>query len=540
MRQPRRFSKIVFVLVLAVFALAMPSFGQISLPPGAIGIHTPSAMQPYTSSCPLWRTDNTFQSTIRLTNMLAVANMTASVTLYLADGTPYPLAPTTIPASGVAVINVNQVLVSAPANIASHISTYGSATMSYQWDWQGAVMATLSSLDTTRSLQYVYPFIFPGSSTMSGPMTFQGLWWKPTPASYLFVALSNSTAAPVDASIAILGATGASKGTQQVTVPAHGTSMARVDPPAGLNMGGIQVQYSGGMEDVMVASGIEDDAAGFSAKLPMAMPMMSASSTKTQSFQFASVGIMNGPADTMMGFPNGTTFTPYAYFRNVSSSLIALQPSVNWMNGSSPQNVSLAAVTLQPGQSSQVAFPSFPGGPPMSVNLAYTFSGSVDDIIAATGSVDQTGNYVFAVEPHGVGQHGGVSSVYWAYGGGLDTMYTLWNPLSVAQQMQLILVASSGVTIYAMPIRLAPGASQTVDLFELFSMGAADSAGRVMPRGPMQGSAILTGPKNDTTDRLTIVMAGGIYNSKTATCGETCETCDGFTSASVSPSPRWH
>jgi hypothetical protein len=33
---------------------------------------------------------------------------------------------------------------------------------------------------------------------------------------------------------------------------------------------------------------------------------------------------MNGPADTMMGFPTGTTFTPYAYFRNVSSSPTAL------------------------------------------------------------------------------------------------------------------------------------------------------------------------------------------------------------------------
>lgn len=71
MRQPRRFSKILLVLVLAIFALAIPSFGQISLPAGATGIHTPTAMQSYTSSCPLWRTDNTFQSTIRLTNMLA-------------------------------------------------------------------------------------------------------------------------------------------------------------------------------------------------------------------------------------------------------------------------------------------------------------------------------------------------------------------------------------------------------------------------------------------------------------------------------------
>jgi len=246
---------------------------------------------------------------------------------------------------------------------------------------------------------------------------------------------------------------------------------------------------------------------------------------------------MNGPADTMMGFPKATVFTPYAYFRNVSSSPKVVQPSLNWMNGSSPQSANLPAITLQPGQSGQVAVPPSPGLTPESLNLAYTFTGAVDDLIAATGSVDQTGNYVFAVEPHGVGQHGGVSSVYWAYGGGLDTMYTVWNPLSVAQQMQLILVGDTGATIYSVPIRLAPGASQTIDLYELFAVGAADAAGRVMPRGPMQGNAILTGPKNDTTERLTVVISGGIYNSKTATCGETCETCDGFTSVSASPDP---
>ena len=175
----RLLSHLTFLRLLVYAGIALPgsSPGQISLPPGAVGIYTPSKIQAFVSSCPLWRTDGGFQSTIRLTNMLAVANMSATVTLYMADGTPYPLAPAKIPASGVAVINVNQALASAPATIAKHLSTFGSATMTYNWDWQGAVMATMSSLDTTRSLQYVYPFMFPGSpSTMSGPMTFQGLW----------------------------------------------------------------------------------------------------------------------------------------------------------------------------------------------------------------------------------------------------------------------------------------------------------------------------------------------------------------------------
>jgi hypothetical protein len=231
---------------------------------------------------------------------------------YFGDGTPYILAPTRIPASGVAVINVNQALLSAPPSIASHISAFGSATVSYNYDWQGAIMATLSLLDTPRSLQYVYPFMFPHPSSMSGPMTLQGLWWKPTTASFLFVAATNATTSPVDASVVLLDAAGASKSTQQTLIPARGTSVTRVDIPAGVSMGGVQVQYSGGMEDVLVASGIEDDTAGFSANLPMAVPAMAAA-TQPQSFQFASVGIMNGLADTMMGFPTGTKFTPCAY-----------------------------------------------------------------------------------------------------------------------------------------------------------------------------------------------------------------------------------
>jgi hypothetical protein len=181
--------------------------------------------------------------------------------------------------------------------------------------------------------------------------------------------------------------------------------------------------------------------------------------------------------------------------------------------------------------------PAFSGRPPDSLNFVYSFSGSLDGILVATGSVDQTGNYVFAVEPHGVGQHGGVSSVYWAYGGGLDTMYTVWNALSIVQQVQLLLVGDNGVLLCSIPIRLAPGASQTVDIFELVMSGAPDSAGRIMPRGSMQGSALLTGPKNDTTERMTVVIAGGIYNSKTATCGTTCETCLGSTTVSASPDP---
>lgn len=205
------------------------------------------------------------------------------------------------------------------------------------------------------------------------------------------------------------------------------------------------------------------------------------------------------------------------------------------MAGGVAQRLDLAELTLQPGQARPVAIPAFPGGAPEAFNFSFSFNGMAQDVLAVTTSVDATGSYVFTVEPHGVGRSAGVSSVYWTYGRGFDTMYTLWNPLSIAQQAELLLVASDGRLLYSVPVRLAAGATMMVDLFDLYSSGKADAAGRVMPPGPTEGSALLTGPKNDTTERFTIALSGGVYNAASATCGPTCETCDGFTNVSMSP-----
>src|ERR1700693_1676899 len=172
----------LFTVCLSV-AFAASISAQVSLPPGASGIYTPTKMQQFVSLCPVWRTDGGFQSSIRLTNMLAISNVDVQVTLTMADGTAYALAPLRLPASGVATVNVNDALASAPANVMPHVSPWGSASISYRYDWQGVILATMSLLDTPRSLQYVYAFVFLQNgalSTMAGTWSFEGLWWKPT------------------------------------------------------------------------------------------------------------------------------------------------------------------------------------------------------------------------------------------------------------------------------------------------------------------------------------------------------------------------
>ena len=55
--------------------------------------YTPTKLDEYDAYCAVWRTDATFHSTVRLKNSLDTSAISATVTLYMADGTPYVLPP---------------------------------------------------------------------------------------------------------------------------------------------------------------------------------------------------------------------------------------------------------------------------------------------------------------------------------------------------------------------------------------------------------------------------------------------------------------
>jgi len=122
----------------------------------------------------LWRTDGGFVSTIRIKNVLAVAPIQVSPTIYMADGTAYPLAPVTVATSGVATVNINDALASAPRAIAPYVSEFGSLALVYKYPTPGHLVATLAAIDAPRSLSFVYminePMPMPEDNTLKvGP-----------------------------------------------------------------------------------------------------------------------------------------------------------------------------------------------------------------------------------------------------------------------------------------------------------------------------------------------------------------------------------
>ena len=85
----------------------------------------------------------------------------------------------------------------------------------------------------------------------------------------------------------------------------------------------------------------------------------------------------------------------------------------------------------------------------------------------ATGSVDQTENYVFVVEPQGVGKSFGKAGHYWISANDFDTMYSLFNPADRAQDFIATIYYGDGSGSYQMPVHLEAQASTMIDMMML-------------------------------------------------------------------------
>lgn len=467
------------------------------------------------------------------------------MTLFMADGTPYALPPIELEKAGVATVNINRSLENVPQDILPHLSTFGSASVGYRYDWQGVVYASMSILDIPRSLQYSYPFVFPMNAKMSmehkpASTVMEGLLWSYSRHSEAFLSFANSSARDINVALRVLE-DGGSSGEDRFIVPAWNTALktVRIRGENGWNraVGGVRIAFDADDDSLSVVGGIEDDAPGYSANIPLAaLPTADNLRTKTS---LASTGMMAGKQDPMMGFPDNLRFEPYAYFRNIGDSPIHLSSRLYYDGNGKAHSSALPELVIPPHQSRELSISqALRGVDTGSVTLAYSYTGTPNALLAATGSVDQTGNYVFEVEPRGVAQTASKSAIYWLTANGFDTMYSLWNPSNQPQDLLLTFRYGVGQT-YEHPVHLEPAGTAMVDIMQLAEMGMPDRNGHVLPLSASEGSLIVSAGNGSEHDPISVAVAGGIYNSHTATCSPTCETCNGCTSIppNLTPNP---
>ena len=461
----------------------------------------------------------------------------------MADGTPYELPVVHLAKGGVDTVDINAALAQAPPSVQPHLSQFGSASVKYRYDWRGVVIATMSILDITRSLEYMPSFVFPATPAPadqgSDPpaQTYDGLWWRYGGASAGWVALANTADGPVGVEVGVSGLSAPAG--RSLGLAAHGTTMLDLkdffagDPAL---VGGLHIAYSGKWGSVQVAGGLEDATKGFSADLPLAWHLPPTDSAGLR--QLAAAGVMVNTQDPLLNFPASVSFTPYAFFRNISDTPKTLQFVVYYMDGRTVKSLPLADLTLQPGQAQGLPIGNLMASQTQieAINLTYSYDGNWSDILAGIGSTDQTGNYVFPVSSSAAYKGGARASNYWLAAGGFDTMYTLWNPEPDAQELLVTLKYGDGLS-YKLPVTLESHASAMVDIGELIRTQQLDQDGNILPPDVKHGSLVVSSPANEPEDAIDVAVGMGIYNPTKATCGGGCITCNGMVSPFFSQTP---
>jgi hypothetical protein len=303
--------------------------------------------------------------------------------------------------------------------------------LKYTWRWQSAVSASIVSLDVPRSLTFTSRFVAPSkSSETTQNHTVEGLWWASFAGSGGFVSLVNTGGSAIETSLQTYDPSGQLLNIASTVVAARATGLLDVrellGKSPGAQHGGVRVSFSGLSEALVVNGGIEDDNKGFSASLPFESSM--AGMAIGPPLALAHAGLMLGQQDPRMGYPKNIVFKPYAFARNVSGSAVTVTPALNYPSGAKVQSLQLPALVIQPNQT----VPLIPGaGLAVSnadhgyVNLVLKTDAPPGSLLTVAGSVDQTGSYVFEIEPQAVSPSEIKQLPYWSTAG------TFWAQLSL-------------------------------------------------------------------------------------------------------------
>jgi len=491
-----------------------------------------------------WIVDSHFRSTIFLKNSVETSTITVTPVLHFSDGSEHRLAAVQLEASGTAKIDINAGLDT--LGISPNATLTGWVELQYIWAWE-PFCGMIRVVDTTRSVVFTFGFGTPeslkfDSAHKAAAQVTEGMWWKQEHNVTGFVALANTTTRPVTATVEISDNHAAVLGTHTITVAPKG--METLDPleieSPSVTAGGIRISYTGEQDALLINGGLEDVGMGYSANIPFAPPPppVPPMATPTVPLGIAELGIMTGDADPWMHFPSGTIFTPYSVLRNVSGAPILIAPTLWWMRGNTPASFDLPKFTLAAYETrsldvlsllTSAGLKDFSG----SVNLVFDTQG-LTGLLLASGSVDETFNYVFPVAPKGVVPSASKSISYWSTGNGDDTMVTIWNPADEQQSFIFRLFFASGH--YDRLVNLGPRATYMFDVSEIMSAPGPDLDGNVIPPGTQEGSAEIVGVEADNQSIL-VAVDSSFYNVRKATCSPPCTTCNGTTSYSVSPSP---
>ena len=494
-----------------------------------------------------WLLDPNMKSTLFLHNNNEVTAFLATPVLYLSNGRQITLPAVSVGPAATVTVSIGDALLG--QGIAPYANLTGYAEIQYNASYD-PLCATVVSVDTVHSVIFTYGFRStapvpmtekakgkptPSLSYPSGPQRIDGVWWKQSASVSGFISLSNTTAQSINAQLAITGADGIALGAYSVALSPHTTQTVNLlELKSGSSTsGGAQITYTAPQDSLLISGGLEDLATGYSATMSFRPFVAITPATKTTTL--TELGLMTGTPDPMMLFPQGTVFTPFSVVRNVSNDPVALTPELFWMQAGAMHRQALPALTISAGQSSMMNVPSLLQQAGLTdyngvLNMTFRTASSPQALILTSGSVDNTGTYVFQVVPHEVRESMSKTITYWSTGNGNDTMVTVWNPADEAQDYNFTLQYKDGT--YVLPLHLAPRATTSLSVASLIRDQTPDVNGVIIPTTITEGSARISGIHADN-EFILVDMDAGTYNVRKGTCSYYCVSCNGAISALI-------
>ena len=506
---------------------------QLASPQPPVRYKTPLAEQRMAGG--YWRTDHTFEPVLIVTNALENVKLPITPVLYAADGTEYDLPPVTIDAAGVYSIDIRAAVSAAPDEVKNHFSSYGSAAVKYVWHWPGAANAMVENRDAKRSLNFVFELRTPGKTHKGMAETVeQGMWWKEDPGVSGFLALTNIARHAVEARVQLLSNYGVTESETMVSLGPNETRTLQLFGENKRKSGGIQISCDGPDQDVAIAAGLENPAEGYSERVPF---VPASQGNFSENVEVSSVGLMLGTPPPAMSFPKGTQFGIFLALRNTSRRPVSINPTLYYMDGSNVEKIFLNRLVLgaretkhwTPSElSKDLRLPNFNG----MANVVFSYQGAPGDVIMASGSIDQSRNFVLGANMEGVGKTLSRNLKDWDVSNGNATMISLLNLDTIDDDLLVTFFYDGGQ--YKLPQRLKAGGSTTINVADIIAMQTPDIDGKTIPSDTQHGTAMLSGASTEVV-MINVAASVGVLNVSTATCSGRCPNCTNYIDYMVTP-----
>lgn len=484
-------------------------------------------------------------SLLRVTNLLNPGPLALTITLYMADGTPYSLPALDLQPRATSLVDIAQALASAPASVREHDSGYGSLQVSYSYPTGAHLMAEVDirglstdgiDVPLIAGVTFPPPDQYRPDPDPSGaaverlrnselqrqqlqesllhpaPRALHAFWSFPGRPATAWAAVSNTSGSPISLKYQILDGTGKSIRVSRSSLQPHAASLLDLTAQLGTRPadGGIRLDYDGPARALIVFGSVNDPISGAATAMRFdeTEPRPPNAQEISNQFTLAVTGLIAGQPPVALALPADTRLSPYLKLRNRTANpmQVSLVEDVTNAAGATPQLP--RSLLLPPGSTIEVSVAS-PEDSLLSASAS--FNGGADDLEMIAGSRSADGKVELPAQPQLLHPNLKIHLPRWSASDGSDTVFSLWNPADAPQSLTLTFRGAAGLEPYSIPLALSAHETRQVDLAALATSTQVDAHGNPFP-APGWGSVEIESALMPPPDARGIIRApkGGL------------------------------